>query len=192
MVDYYFMYGPDLDTVVGDYRQATGAAPMFPQWAYGLFQSKDHYGSQAELQGVRRRLPRQTTFRWTSWCRTGSNWKPEPVGLPCDGSAQIFPDPKAMIKPSACRERPFDDLGVGRSSIPARPNYNQLNSAGCFYRDARDGSTYGNYYDTYSAQWPVAVTGRRSASKLFDKLRLGRVLARCQRVGGTGRVSAPT
>jgi alpha-D-xyloside xylohydrolase len=52
MLNYYFMYGPDLDTVVSDYRQATGTAPMFPQWAYGLFQSMDHYSSQAEIQTV--------------------------------------------------------------------------------------------------------------------------------------------
>ena len=45
MVNYYFMYGPEPDDVINQYRIATGAAPMFPKWAYGLFQSKDKYGS---------------------------------------------------------------------------------------------------------------------------------------------------
>jgi len=53
MVDYYFFYGPKLDQVVALYRVTTGSAPLFPKWAYGLFQSKDHYASTSELLGVK-------------------------------------------------------------------------------------------------------------------------------------------
>ena len=53
MVDYYFMYGPTIDQVIALYRTATGAAPLFPKWAYGLFQSKDKYTSQTELLAVK-------------------------------------------------------------------------------------------------------------------------------------------
>jgi alpha-D-xyloside xylohydrolase len=52
-LDYYFFYGPSLDRVIALYRVATGAAPMFPRWAYGLFQSKDHYQSTSELMAVK-------------------------------------------------------------------------------------------------------------------------------------------
>jgi alpha-D-xyloside xylohydrolase len=52
MVDYYFFYGPSIDQVISLYRTTTGAAPMFPKWAYGLFQSKDHYASQTEVLNV--------------------------------------------------------------------------------------------------------------------------------------------
>ncbi|HLK91744.1 MAG TPA: glycoside hydrolase family 31 protein [Polyangia bacterium] len=52
LVDYYFFYGPTIDQVVAGYRTATGAAPLYPKWAYGLFQSKDHYQSSAELLSV--------------------------------------------------------------------------------------------------------------------------------------------
>ena len=52
MVDYYFFYGPTIDQVIAAYRTTTGAAPLFPKWAYGLFQSKDHYGSQTEVLNV--------------------------------------------------------------------------------------------------------------------------------------------
>ena len=51
-VDYYFYYGPSIDQVIALYRTTTGAAPMFPKWAYGLFQSKDHYASQTEVLNV--------------------------------------------------------------------------------------------------------------------------------------------
>ena len=41
MVDYYFIYGPEFDQIIASYRNATGAAPMFGKWAFGLFQSQD-------------------------------------------------------------------------------------------------------------------------------------------------------
>jgi alpha-D-xyloside xylohydrolase len=52
LVDYYYFYGPTIDHVIAGYRTATGAAPLFPKWAYGLFQSKDHYASSADLLAV--------------------------------------------------------------------------------------------------------------------------------------------
>jgi alpha-D-xyloside xylohydrolase len=52
MVDYYFFYGPTIDQVIAAYRTTTGPAPLFSKWAYGLFQSKDHYGSQTEVLNV--------------------------------------------------------------------------------------------------------------------------------------------
>jgi alpha-D-xyloside xylohydrolase len=52
MVDYYFFYGPTIDQVIAGYRTTTGPAPLFGKWAYGLFQSKDHYGSQTEVLNV--------------------------------------------------------------------------------------------------------------------------------------------
>ena len=45
-------YGPTIDRVIANYRTTTGAAPLFPKWAYGLFQSKDHYQSSSELLSV--------------------------------------------------------------------------------------------------------------------------------------------
>jgi alpha-D-xyloside xylohydrolase len=46
-VDYYVLYGPEMDQIIHEYRTMTGHAPLFPQWAYGLFQSKDRYQTQA-------------------------------------------------------------------------------------------------------------------------------------------------
>ena len=53
LVDYYFFYGPEIDQVISGYRTATGKAPLFPKWGYGLIQSKDRYGSQTEYLGVK-------------------------------------------------------------------------------------------------------------------------------------------
>jgi len=54
-IDYYFIYGPEMDTIIHEYRSMTGHAPMLPKWAYGFFQSKDRYISLDEIQKVAQR-----------------------------------------------------------------------------------------------------------------------------------------
>lgn len=54
-VDYYVLYGPEMDQIIHQYRTITGHAPMFPKWAYGFFQSKDRYVSQDEILGIAHR-----------------------------------------------------------------------------------------------------------------------------------------
>lgn len=51
-IDYLFIHGPEFDDIVGAYRRLTGQAPLFPRWAYGLFQSMDHYDSAQDLLDV--------------------------------------------------------------------------------------------------------------------------------------------
>ena len=50
-IDYYFLYGPEMDAVLHEYRNMTGHTPMLPKWAYGFFQSKDRYVSLDEFVG---------------------------------------------------------------------------------------------------------------------------------------------
>jgi len=54
-IDYYFLYGPEIDTVIHEYRTMTGRTPMLPKWAYGFFQSKDRYVSLDEIRGIAQR-----------------------------------------------------------------------------------------------------------------------------------------
>ncbi|MFP5235140.1 MAG: TIM-barrel domain-containing protein [Acidobacteriota bacterium] len=51
-IDYYFIYGPEMDQVIHAYRDMTGHAPLFGKWAYGFIQSKDRYRSAKELLDV--------------------------------------------------------------------------------------------------------------------------------------------
>ena len=51
-IDYYFVYGPEIDSVIHQYRELTGHAPLFGKWAYGFIQSKDRYKSAQELLDV--------------------------------------------------------------------------------------------------------------------------------------------
>jgi alpha-D-xyloside xylohydrolase len=48
-VDYYFVAGETMDGVIAGYRSLTGAAPMFPKAAFGLFMSKERYQTQDRL-----------------------------------------------------------------------------------------------------------------------------------------------
>lgn len=54
-IDYYFIYGPEFDSILHQYRSMTGHAPMLPKWAYGYFQSKDRYTSLDQIIGIAKR-----------------------------------------------------------------------------------------------------------------------------------------
>lgn len=51
-LDYYFIYGPEMDSIIHQYRTMTGHTPMLPKWGYGFFQSKDRYVSLDEIKGI--------------------------------------------------------------------------------------------------------------------------------------------
>ena len=51
-IDYYFLGGPEPDQIIAHFRELTGDAPMFGRWAYGFWQCKNKYESQAELEAV--------------------------------------------------------------------------------------------------------------------------------------------
>jgi alpha-D-xyloside xylohydrolase len=81
-VDYYFMYGPEMDGIVRQYRAMTGHAPMLPAWAYGLFQSKDKYESQEEILKVAgefraRHIPMDAIVQDWFWWKQGGEGDPE-------------------------------------------------------------------------------------------------------------------
>jgi alpha-D-xyloside xylohydrolase len=77
-IDYYFFYGPEMDQIIHHYRELTGHVPLFPKWAYGLFQSKDRYKTQAELMNIAgkyrtQQIPIDTIvqdYHW--WTKQGS------------------------------------------------------------------------------------------------------------------------
>jgi alpha-D-xyloside xylohydrolase len=92
-VDYYFLFGPEFDKIIGAYRDMTGAAPMFGKWAYGFWQCKNKYESQAEILGVAHkyrelRIPVDNIVQdWFWWQSMG-----EPV------FNKNYPDPPGMME----------------------------------------------------------------------------------------------
>ena len=58
-IDYYFIYGPEIDALIHEYRSMTGHSPMLPKWAFGFFQSKDRYVSLDEIRSIAARYRRE-------------------------------------------------------------------------------------------------------------------------------------
>jgi alpha-D-xyloside xylohydrolase len=96
VIDYTFFYGPDLDDVIGGYREATGAAPLWPEWAYGFWQCRERYHSQKELLDAagefrRRHIPLDLIIQdWRYW--TNNSWGSY------EWDAKRYPDPAGMIR----------------------------------------------------------------------------------------------
>jgi alpha-D-xyloside xylohydrolase len=96
-VDYYLLHGRDLDAVVAGYRRLTGEAPLYGKWAYGYWQSKEHYHTQAELLQVaeeyrRRGIPIDSVVQdWNYWGSL-AQWG----GMVFD--PERYPHPGEMVK----------------------------------------------------------------------------------------------
>jgi alpha-D-xyloside xylohydrolase len=133
MVDYYFMYGPELDSVVCQYRTATGKAPLFPKWAYGLFQSKDKYSTQAEIltlanQYRAAKLPIDCIVQdWDYW--TPDLWGSHTM------DATKYPNPKAMVD-SLHHMNIHTMISIWPVFHSSTANYQQFNAIGALYPSA--------------------------------------------------------
>ncbi|WP_172193619.1 TIM-barrel domain-containing protein [Saccharibacillus qingshengii] len=95
-MEFYWIYGPEFDQIVGEIRGLTGDAPMLPKWTYGYIQSKERYVSAEELLAVAgeyrsRKLPLDgIVLDWQSW--TGSLWGQKSL------DPERFPDPAGLAE----------------------------------------------------------------------------------------------
>jgi alpha-D-xyloside xylohydrolase len=126
IIDYYFLYGPELDKVVAGYRELTGQAPMFGKWAYGFWQCKNRYKSQEEILGVAKKyrdlhIPVDNIVQdWFWWNRKG-----EFV------FNKNYPDPKGMI--DQLHDQHFHlMISIWPFFEPGSSNYDYMNSKGWF------------------------------------------------------------
>lgn len=95
-LDYYFIYGSDLDAVVAGYRRLTGKATIVPKWAMGLWQSRERYKTEDEVLGTvrefrKRRIPLDNiVLDWNYWRQ--NEWGSQ------EFDAARFPSPDSMIR----------------------------------------------------------------------------------------------
>lgn len=72
-LDYFVIFGPEFDQLVGAIRHLTGDAPMLPRWTLGYVQSKERYCNGKELEEVaaeyrRRNIPLDCIVQdWCTW-----------------------------------------------------------------------------------------------------------------------------
>jgi alpha-D-xyloside xylohydrolase len=94
-IDYYFITGENTDAVISGYRQLTGKAPMYGKYAYGYWQSKEHYHTQQEILSIAEKyrdlqIPIDNMIQdWNYW-GDNSKWS----GMIFE--KERYPDAKAM------------------------------------------------------------------------------------------------
>jgi len=155
-IDYYFVYGDDLDAVVSGYRELTGRAPLMPRWALGLWQSRERYKTAQETLDAlaefrRRRIPIDTiVMDWQYWKE--DQW----------GSHQFdparFPDPAGWIREIHDRYHARLMISVWPKFYTATENFRVMKEKGFLYpetlkRPTKDWLGYVHtFYDAFNPE----------------------------------------
>jgi alpha-D-xyloside xylohydrolase len=94
-INYYFIYGPELDEVIGGYRELTGSAPLMGKWFYGFWQCRERYRTQQEVLDIAARYrARGTPF--DGIIQDWQYWSPNTWGSHAFDPIR-YPDPAAMV-----------------------------------------------------------------------------------------------
>jgi alpha-D-xyloside xylohydrolase len=130
-IDYYYIAGDDLDGVIAGYRQLTGKAVMLPRWAYGFWQSRQRYKTQAEILDVVREY-RKRGIPLDNIVEDWHYWR-EPDWGSHEFDPERFPDPKGMIDQLHEMHARFM-ISVWPKFYPTTQNYRELDAKGYIYR----------------------------------------------------------
>ncbi len=95
-IDYYFIYGENIDEIISGYRKLTGKAPMMPKWAMGLWQCRERYKTQKELISIVKEF-RERKIPLDNIVQDWFYWKEDQWGSHEFDSSR-FPDPAGMVK----------------------------------------------------------------------------------------------
>ncbi len=158
-IDYYFVYGPEMDEVVAGYRRITGPAPMIPRWGLGLWQSRQRYQTAQQsldvVDGFRRRgIPFDNIVQdWFYWKedRWGSH----------EFDPARFPDPEGWIQNIHAKHARVM-ISVWGKYYPGTKNFEAMRTRGFLYQrnlseGLRDWVGDGGYpYTFYDAFNPEA------------------------------------
>ena len=130
-IDYYFMYGPALDRVIGAYRDLTGRAPLFGKYAYGYWHS--HLGIQSEKEYLRtidefraRDIPLDILVQDLNY------WVPNPWGSH-SFDARRYPDPARMFA-RAHEQHVHTMISVWGMFQQGSDNWQELQDKGLLFR----------------------------------------------------------
>lgn len=155
-IDYYFIAGETLDSVIAAYRWLTGDAPMMPKWALGLWQCRERYKTQEELLNVvrefrKRSIPLDNIVQdWFYW--------PEDRWGDHDFDVSRYPDPAGMIRTLHDSLQTHIMISVWPKFYVGTKHYEEMKANGWLYmrnveKEQRDwvGPGYvSTFYDPYS------------------------------------------
>ncbi|MFB9844941.1 glycoside hydrolase family 31 protein [Mucilaginibacter ginsenosidivorans] len=149
-VDYYFFYGPSFDHIIDLYRTTTGNAPMYPKWAFGLFQSQDRYLSQKEILSVKDNY-RNNHIPVDVIVQDWYYWDPLPIGSHVM-KPERYPDPKAMVD-ELHKAHIHGMISIWPVFGKGTPNYDALDKNGFLTSITWDNvvtHTFDTYYDAHN------------------------------------------
>lgn len=155
MIDYYFIYGKDMDDIIAGYRTLTGKAPIMPNWAMGYWQSREKYNTRDEVLSTvsefrKRNIPIDNVV--IDWL----HWKQDSWGSH-EFDKERFPDPKGMVD-SIHDMNAHVMVSVWPKFYVTTDHYKEFDRNGWMYKGAvrdsiRDwvGPGYlGSFYDAYN------------------------------------------
>jgi alpha-D-xyloside xylohydrolase len=130
-LDYYFVYGPALDRVVAGFRQLTGRASLMPQWAFGLWQSRQRYETAQQGLDVvdefrRRAIPFDNIVQ--DW----QYWPPDAWGSH-QFDPKRFPDPDGWLK-TLHERHTHVMISVWGKFYTGTANFDAMQKAGFLYQ----------------------------------------------------------
>lgn len=161
LIDYYFFYGPDGDSIIAGYRLATGDAPLFPKWAYGLFQSMDKYEKSTDFYDVSSKY-RKNRIPVDCIVQDWDYWDPYPWGSHKMNPAN-YPDPNLLVD-SLHAMNLHTMISIWPVFTSGDANYNEFAALNALYPS----SGTRHYYDAYSEQ-ARNIYWRQVKAELFAK-----------------------
>jgi len=170
-VDYYFVQGPALDHVIAGFRQLTGQASLMPEWAFGLWQSRQRYETAQESLDVVKEF-RRRAVPFDNIVQDWQYWHPDAWGSHQFDPAR-FPDPDGWIK-SLHDLHAHVMISVWGKFYPGTANFDAMQKAGFLYQpNLKEGLIdWINYpYTFYDAFNPAArkLYWNQINSALFSK-----------------------
>lgn len=156
-IDYYFVAGNSYDDVIAGYRRLTGKSLLLPRWAFGYWQSRDHYETQNQLLETVRayrklHLPLDNIVQdWRYW--------PDPSWGSHEFDKARYPDPTQMVKDVHAMHAHIM-ISVWPKFYPSTQNYKELDAVGGVYHGNIDAGAkdwvgpgfLSTYYDPYNSE----------------------------------------
>ncbi len=132
-IDYYFVLGPSLGRVVAGYRRVTGAAPMMPVWAHGLWQSRERYENAQEVLDVLARF-RAQRIPVDVIVQDWRYWRDDAWGSH-EFDPERFPDPEGWVRSIHDSHHARLMLAVWPKFYAGTANFAALQAGGFLYQE---------------------------------------------------------
>lgn len=132
-INYYFIAGKNMDSVIAGYRMLTGASPMFGRSVFGYWQSRERYTSADQLLSIaseyrKRKIPIDYIVQdWNYW---GGNqyWS----GMQWD--RKFYPNPDSLINELHDRYKLKLMISIWPSLGPETAIYKELDQNGLLFK----------------------------------------------------------